>query len=599
MMNKKIKILVMALLALLALAVAGIWYAASSIDQFKLTRLLGATVKDATGRDLKISGPIGLTFFPAIGVLAQDVTLSNADWASDPEMVRVKRVELEVKLLPLLSKRVEISRINISGIEVHLQSNSGGIGNWVLAAPLVQGNSAQTSSPGRDSNTFVAIESSTVTDARIIYRDPSGSVKTYEIAQLSLRGDGGNTNIKLDVKLGNIQLGVDGKITKIRKIFNDWDLHPLKIEMNLNLELNGKVLSVKGDIQKQSKAAPIFDVELSSKSFDLAPLASASALATSGGGLPATAARTQAPSPYFFSDMSIPFNLLPEARGRVGVNINQLGLPNYAPLKNVTALFQFENEQIDLQNLNFQIGSSSAQAQASIVKFHSGIPKVSFRGQANGYSLEQVLKTADGSSKVSGGDTQIAFDLKGSGVSLHQLMGSSTGKVQIYLSQAKLPSSYINKGGNFVISLFDAINPLRKNLDQTVLECAAAYLPVNNGLVNVADSVRVQTDRLNVVLSGTVNLNTEVINLNIYPREKSGLTIGLDLANLVKLQGTLQNPTVGLNKAGVMNSAVSIGLGLFTAGASILAENAKSMTTKLQPCKVVLHPWSDIYPRIQ
>jgi AsmA family protein len=147
-----------------------------------------------------------------------------------------------------------------------------------------------------------------------------------------------------------------------------------------------------------------------------------------------------------------------------------------------------------------------------------------------------------------------------------------------------------------MVSLFDAINPLRKKTDKTILDCAVAYLPVSNGLVTIKDSVGIETDRLDVVLSGDVNLKTESINLNIYPREKSGLTTGLDLANLVKVQGTLQHPELGINKQGVVNSAVAIGLGFLTGGASILAENARSMATKSNPCKTALHPWSNIYP---
>jgi hypothetical protein len=68
------------------------------------------------------------------------------------------------------------------------------------------------------------------------------------------------------------------------------------------------------------------------------------------------------------------------------------------------------------------------------------------------------------------------------------------------------------------------------------------------------------------------------------------------LGGLVKLEGTLQNPKAGVSKEGVVNSAVTIGLGFLTGGISIAAENAKSLTTKRQPCKNALHPWTDIYP---
>jgi hypothetical protein len=136
---------------------------------------------------------------------------------------------------------------------------------------------------------------------------------------------------------------------------------------------------------------------------------------------------------------------------------------------------------------------------------------------------------------------------------------------------------------------------MRKQSNQTILECAVAYLPVNNGMINVQDSVGVETDRLDITLSGSIDLANEALNISINPREKSGLTTGLDLGGRVKIEGTLQNPKTGVNKAGVVNSAVSIGLGFLTGGISIAAENAKSLATKSQPCKTALHSWSDIY----
>jgi hypothetical protein len=119
---------------------------------------------------------------------------------------------------------------------------------------------------------------------------------------------------------------------------------------------------------------------------------------------------------------------------------------------------------------------------------------------------------------------------------------------------------------------------------------------MSNGQIALNNSIGVVTDRLDIVLSGSIDLKTETLNVKIDPREKSGLTTGVNLAGLVKLQGTLLNPQAGVNKEGVVNSAVSIGLGILTGGATILAENAKSLATKSQPCKAALHPWPDIYP---
>jgi uncharacterized protein involved in outer membrane biogenesis len=142
---------------------------------------------------------------------------------------------------------------------------------------------------------------------------------------------------------------------------------------------------------------------------------------------------------------------------------------------------------------------------------------------------------------------KLAFDIKTSGVSLRRMAENANGKIQISINQARMASNFLNDAGDFVVTLLDSMNPLRKKSTETILECAVAYLPINNGQINIANTIGVQTDRLDVVLAGSINLKTEAVSLTINPREKSGLTTGLDLAGLVKMGGTLMDPKVGIN----------------------------------------------------
>jgi uncharacterized protein involved in outer membrane biogenesis len=598
-MGRKLKTGLLFSAAVLAVLGLCIWYLTTAIDQVKLTRFLSATVKEATGRDLTISGPIELIFFPHMSVVAEGVSLSNASWAADKEMITIKRMELSVSLLPLISKQVEISRIDMHGADIHLQANAAGLGNWILAAPLIQGDAGMPSTAkdsNDDSKSLVSIQSVHVSDTVISYKDNSGHMSSLQIPQLSLTRDGADSVIKVEAKQGANQFGVKGKITSVRKIVSDWNRKPLNILVDLEVMLNGKTLEVNGNIQKLGKTVPNLDLHFKSSAFSLEPLIGASALVASGGQLPATPPRMKTSPSFFFSDASIPFDLLPDVSGQMDFHLQELSLVHFAPLKQVTALILIQKDQVQLQHAQFQLGSGSADLQGSITQLHSAAPVISLKGEAKGYTLGQILKAADEKSKVIGGDMHLAFNLQGAGKSLHQIMANLNGQSQLEIGQATLPSNLINQGGDFMITLLNTINPMRQNSNVMGLECAVAYLPVKNGLVNIADTVGVQTDRLDVTLAGSVNLKDEVIHLDIYPREKSGLTTGLDLANLVQLQGTLQNPKMGINKAGVVNSAVSIGLGFLTGGVSILAENAKSLVTKSDPCKTAFHPWAQIYP---
>ena len=597
-MNKTLKISLITFVTCFVVAALGAWYASSFISPIQITRLLSVSVKEDTGRDLKIAGPVSLSFFPSISVKAEQVSLSNASWASNPSLLTLKNIELDIRLWPLFKGSVEIGRIGMQGLEVNLQTNQAGEVNWKLTPPVLTGTKPVTQSAvsanSSSDNALVSFKTIDIVDARIDYQDGNKAVKVFNFPKLSFGASDGKSTIMVDMQYANYTLNLKGKTGSLRNAYFAWNQTPVKIDLDLNLTLNGKSLAITGEIDKKTQALAYFNIDLKSKSFDLAPLAGSAVIAGAAKATPAVQHKPQ--GKYFFSDEALPFNQLPLADGSIKIDITELGIPNQAPFTNFKTILQFKKDSIDANDLSFNVGKGNARAQLSVSDFSGSAPKISFKGMAKDFSLEQIVSSTDSGSRVSGGATQLAWNLKGSGLSTHQLVSRASGVIQASVGQGRLDSQFINKGGDFVITVFDAINPLYKKSNQTILECAVAYLPINSGMVNIKDSVGVVTDRLNVVLSGTVNLNNETLDININPSEKSGLTTGMDLGGLIKIEGTLQNPQTGVNKAGVVNSAVSIGLGFLTGGISIAAENAKSLATKVHPCKTALHSWSDIYP---
>ncbi|MBT8631738.1 AsmA family protein [Polynucleobacter paneuropaeus] len=601
-MIKKIKIGLVALGLLIGLGAAGVFYLAHSINPTQLTSLIASLVKSETGRDFSIAGPIELRFFPAIGVVAQDVSLSNASWASEPKMLQMQKIELQIKLLPLLMKQVEINRINLSGVELYLQAGQNNRVNWDLSTPSDKGQVHSSASPANSAasgiGVITGIEHFKLVDANIHYQNSRGSKSQYSIKNFSADKDGGKTAIELKASDGALQFGLQGKMTSLREIASQWNSAPLKIDTDFEITLDGKSLELVGDVDKKSGKQAQWNMKLKSKSFDLAPLAGGAAVASGankGMGSDAQVSVSQkTKSPYFFSDTTLPLDQLPVAQGTIQIDIGKLGLPHLASLENVKGKIVLNGEQIDLSDLSFDWGSGHVKSSILLSQIHSTSPLVRIQGEGNGFTLEQLISAGNPNSKISGGDTRVAFSIVSAGSSLHQIASRATGRAQITVGPAHIAKNFLNAGGDFFVSLLDAINPMRKQFDQSVVECAVAYLPFQNGVVNIADSIGFKTDRLDITLSGTLNLNNEAINLDIYPKEKSGLTTGVNLGGLVKLQGTLEHPGLGVNKVGVLNSAVSVGLGFLTGGASIVAENAKSIATKSDPCKTAFHPWDEI-----
>ncbi|WP_162784970.1 AsmA family protein [Polynucleobacter necessarius] len=481
-------------------------------------------------------------------------------------------------------------------MEVNLQANQAGVGNWNFTPPTMATSTSGTSPTVSDtsSSVFASLSEFDIADARIHYQDGGQAEKLFKLPKLSFSGHAGKSEIFMDLQYAQHSLNLQGKTSSLLDAYFGWDQTPVKMDLDLILTLNGKSLAIAGKIDKNPQVLPHLNINLRSKAFDLAPLAGSAAIAGSAGKSHSAPVR-QAQGKYFFSDEPLPFDFLPLADGSININIAELAVPGQTPFSNFKTTLQFKKNSIDANDFSFNIGKGSAHAQIAIIAFDSPTPKISFKGLASGFTLEQMIVTTDANAKVAGGSAHMAWNLRGSGVSPHQLLSHATGAIQVSVGLSTLDAKFLNKGGDFIITVFDVINPLYKKSNQTVLECAVPYLPINNGIVNIQNSVGVETDRLGITLSGSVKLASETLNIKINPREKSGLTTGLDLAGLVNIGGTLQNPQTGVNKAGVVNSAVSIGLGFLTGGISIAAENAKSLATKSQPCKAALRPWSDIY----
>jgi len=63
---------------------------------------------DALGRELRIAGPFDLLLSSRATVVAEDVTVANARWGSEPVMIRVARVKVSVDLWSLLAHPARI-----------------------------------------------------------------------------------------------------------------------------------------------------------------------------------------------------------------------------------------------------------------------------------------------------------------------------------------------------------------------------------------------------------------------------------------------------------------------------------------------------------
>ena len=121
-----------------------------------------AAVKQATGRDLKIAGPVHLSLLPGIGLTAEKVSLANAPGAPQPDMVELEKLDIGLRLLPLLSGEVEITKLVLTDPVIHLSVDKEGKGNWLFTSAAAPAPAAQPKETTKSANRLKDLNLGTV-----------------------------------------------------------------------------------------------------------------------------------------------------------------------------------------------------------------------------------------------------------------------------------------------------------------------------------------------------------------------------------------------------------------------------------------------------
>jgi len=119
-------------LAFVALLVTGAGIALATFDWNWIKGPLTRRLSTHLGRAVEIRGPLAgeLSLRPL--VTADDVTIANADWGSEPVMAHARRVAVRVDLPSLLRDVVSLPEVTLSDAAVLFERGADGRDNWTF-----------------------------------------------------------------------------------------------------------------------------------------------------------------------------------------------------------------------------------------------------------------------------------------------------------------------------------------------------------------------------------------------------------------------------------------------------------------------------------
>ncbi len=141
-------------------------------------------VKHATGRDLTLNGKITLKASLSPTIHVDDAAFSNPPGFSRPQMATIQGLEVQLSLLPLLSRRIEIDRLILIRPDILLETDASGHPNWQMTQEASPTAAAGSPAPAPSGNTRMAVSVDTIQiqDGTLAYRDD----KTKTITTLGL-----------------------------------------------------------------------------------------------------------------------------------------------------------------------------------------------------------------------------------------------------------------------------------------------------------------------------------------------------------------------------------------------------------------------------
>ncbi|HHP7235796.1 MAG TPA: AsmA family protein, partial [Desulfobacterales bacterium] len=196
------------LVVLLACATAVVFLYSYEFNRFK--PYLERTVKETFGRQLTIAGDIRVKPGLPPGLSAEDLLLQNAAWASRPEMMTLARIEVAVRLLPLLQRHLVLSRVKL--VQPDIRFEVGPSGAWNVAPASENAGSREPKNPPP-----VTIERLQIQSGSFQYRGSDTTqhtlvLKTFDLHRKVLSS---NHEINLEGSFDEEPLHLSGTLTQM------------------------------------------------------------------------------------------------------------------------------------------------------------------------------------------------------------------------------------------------------------------------------------------------------------------------------------------------------------------------------------------------
>jgi hypothetical protein len=287
-------------------------------------------------------------------------------------------------------------------------------------------------------------------------------------------------------------------------------------------------------------------------------------------------------------DIPLPVEGLNDIDADLDLRIDKIKFSDEAPLGPLQVHAVIANGQLKAEPIELVIKEGQKLSASGTVDFAQA--EWALRIEGTGLDFGEMLTRFGRPKVVTGGSTDLVLQFKARGKSLEAVLGSFNGEARAKVGPFRMNNIGTDLGAGIVMQIANLLNPFSKTDPYTDVQCFAARVPIKNGVIVSDRNVAAETTKYNAVVSGTVNLHTEQIDIAAIPVVKSGFGIGTgQISGIVRLRGTLAKPSLRVDPIGAAKSAASFGAAYVTLGGWWIADALiNKATADPRPCTTAL-----------
>ena len=264
--------------AFVVLIIAAVLIIPQFVDVKKYKPMIEERVSQATGRSFTIGDEMDISVFPWVGVSLNDIHLGNPAGAAQADMVSVKNFEVRLKVMPLLSRQIEVKTFVLDSPVIYLERQKDGKANWEGIGAQKQAQPEQKKDPAPPSGQGLPVASLkvdrfSIANGQLIYNDlAAGMKKQVSDVNLDL------SDISLDKPVTiSFSANADGQPVSLNGTAGPIGKQPGKGTLSFDLVLNAL-----SDLEARLNGSvvdpavkPVFDLNIDVASFSPRNLMSA------------------------------------------------------------------------------------------------------------------------------------------------------------------------------------------------------------------------------------------------------------------------------------------------------------------------------------